>query len=120
MTYNFPYLKDSSFLKEFDEIRLKEQFVKLTVLTFDEQPIEEIQGKVISGSFNIDGTSSMRRTGNINLVADEYNNFRSAMEKMKQIPIVYISTMGLAGGDFDVELNDEQLFTFCFIVNDFC
>ena len=30
-------------------------------------------------------------------VADEYNQFRSAMEKMKHLPIVYISTMGLAG-----------------------
>lgn len=74
MAYNFPYLKDSSFLKQFDNLHLKQQFVKLTVLTFNEQPIEEIQGKVISGNFNLDGTSSMRRTGNINLVADEYNN----------------------------------------------
>ena len=40
-------------------------------------------------------------------VADEYNNFHAAMEKIKQIPIVYISIMGLQGGDFDIELNDE-------------
>lgn len=74
MVYNFPYLKDFAFLKQFDQIKLKQQFVKLVVLTFNEQPIEEIQGKVISGSFNLDGTSSMRRTGNINLVANEYQN----------------------------------------------
>ena len=74
MAYNFPYLKDSSFLKQFDKLHLKEQFVKLIVLTFNEQPIEEIQGKVISGNFNLDGTSSMRRTGSINLIANEYQN----------------------------------------------
>ena len=40
MTYNFPYLKDSAFLKKFDQIKLKEQYVKLIVLTFDEKPIQ--------------------------------------------------------------------------------
>jgi len=40
MSHNFPYLNDSSFLKKFDKIKLKEQFVKLIVLTFDEKPIQ--------------------------------------------------------------------------------
>ena len=35
MTYNFPYLKDSQFLKKFDETKLKEQYIKLIVLTFN-------------------------------------------------------------------------------------
>lgn len=74
MTHNLPYLKDSAFLKKFDEIKLKEQYVKLIVLTFDEKPIQEIQGKVTGGNFTIDGSSAMRRTGNISLVADEYEN----------------------------------------------
>ena len=74
MTYNFPYLKDSAFLKKFDETKLKEQYVKLIVLTFDEKPIQEIQGKVAGGNFTIDGSSAMRRTGNISIIADEYEN----------------------------------------------
>lgn len=74
MTYNFPYLKDSAFLKKFDEIKLKEQYVKLVVLTFDEKPIQEIQGKVTGGNFNLDGSSSMRRTGNLSMIADDYEN----------------------------------------------
>lgn len=74
MTHNFPYLKDSAFLKMFDEIKLKEQFVKLIVLTFDEMPIQEIQGRVIGGSFTLDGSSGMRRTGNLSMVADDYEN----------------------------------------------
>jgi hypothetical protein len=36
MTHDFPYLKDSAFLKKFDETKLKEKFVKLVVLTFNE------------------------------------------------------------------------------------
>lgn len=71
MIYNFPYLKDSEFLKFFDETKLKEQFVKLIVLTFNEKPVQEIQGRVVSGSFSFNGSSSMRRTGNISLITDE-------------------------------------------------
>ena len=74
MAHNFPYLNDSSFLKRFDKIKLKEQFVKLIVLDFYQNPIQQIQGKVISGNFNLDGSSSMRRTGNINLIADDLEN----------------------------------------------
>ena len=74
MTYNFPYLKDSFFLKKFDKLKIKEQLVKIIVLTFDEKPIEEIQGKIISGNFSLDGSSGMRRTGNLTMVADEYEN----------------------------------------------
>ena len=74
MTYNFSYLKDSIFSKKFDEIKLKEQFIKIIVLTFDEMPIAEIQGKITGGSLTLDGSSGMRRTGNISMVADEYQN----------------------------------------------
>jgi hypothetical protein len=36
MAHNFPYLNDLSFLKEFDKNRLKEQFIKLIVLNFND------------------------------------------------------------------------------------
>ena len=71
MTHNFPYLKDTNFLKYFDKIKLKQQFVKLIVLSFNEMPIAEIQGKVLSGNLSLDGSSAMRRTGNISLIADD-------------------------------------------------
>ena len=74
MTHDFPYLKDSAFLKKFDELKLKEQYVKLIVLTFDEMPIQEIQGKITGGNFTLDGSSGMRRTGNLSMIADEYEN----------------------------------------------
>ena len=74
MIYNFPYLKDTTFLKKFDKIKLKQQFIKLIVLSFDEVPIAEIQGKVTGGNLSLDGSSAMRRTGNISLIADDYEN----------------------------------------------
>ena len=109
MAYNFPYLKDSAFLKAFDNIKLKEQYVKLIILTFDEAPIQEIQGKVLSGNFTLDGSSGMRRTGNINLIADDSENnlsnakyllsinkkieiligFKNTTEKYENYPIIW-------------------------------
>ena len=71
MKNNFPYLKDKDFLKEIDNMKIKEQFVKITVLDFKERPIQDIQGKVISGNINIDGNSSVRRTCNLGLIADD-------------------------------------------------
>ena len=71
MAHNFPYLRDKDFLKQVDLMKVKEQYVKITVLDFYEKPIKEIQGKVTSGNLNIDGSSSMRRTCNLNMFADE-------------------------------------------------
>lgn len=70
----YEYLKNSAFLKKMDEMPLKEQFVKIIVLDFLENPITEIQGKVTSGSINLNGSSAVRRTANLNMVADDVNN----------------------------------------------
>ncbi len=74
MSKKYEYLSDSPFLKEFDRLKDKEQFIKITVLTFDEKPIQSIQGKVIGGSLNLDGNSSIRRTCNLNMIATEKEN----------------------------------------------
>lgn len=85
MAHNFPYLNDSSFLKKFDKIKLKEQFVKIIVLNFNETPIQQIQGKVTGGNFSFDGTSALRRTGNLNLVANEYENDLTKIKNLLSI-----------------------------------
>jgi hypothetical protein len=71
---NYTYLKDSAFLKEFDSQKVKEQYVKVTVLDFSEKPIQAIQGRVTGGSLNLDGNSSIRRTCNLSMVAADYEN----------------------------------------------
>ena len=72
--YNFPYLEDAAFLKYFDNLKLKEQFAKIVVLNFEEKPIQQIQGRITSGNFAKDGSSAMRRTGNLSLVTENYVN----------------------------------------------
>lgn len=68
------YLKDSAFLKKLDLENLKKYYVKITILNLDELPIRSIQGKVTSGSINIDGSSSVRRTCNLTFVTNEVEN----------------------------------------------
>ena len=71
MRNNYPYLKDSSFLKSFDSIRNKEQYVKITVLNFEEKPIQAIEGRVTGGTLNLDGNSAVRRTCNLSVFVNE-------------------------------------------------
>ena len=74
MRKNYPYLKDSAFLQMIDKLQNKEQYVRITLLDFVEKPIKTIQGQVISGNINLDGTSSIRRTCNLTMMAQEYEN----------------------------------------------
>lgn len=71
---SYRYLKDSSFLQELIGQKLQEQFVKATVLNLKEKPIKEVQGRVISGSMNLDGNSSVRRTANLTMYVEERVN----------------------------------------------
>lgn len=75
MKKSYSYLKDSSFLQLIDKMQNKEQYVKITLLDFfEEKPIYSIQGQVISGNINLDGTSNIRRTCNLTMIAQEYEN----------------------------------------------
>ena len=71
----YPYLQNEQFLKEIDNMKVREQYVKITVLEFfTEEPIQEIQGRVNAGNLTIDGKSSMRRTCNLTVVAGDAEN----------------------------------------------
>ena len=71
-TYTF--LQDKRFLQQLDKLHIKQQFVKITVLNWKEEPLKQIQGIAISGSVNLDGSSSMRRTATLSLFAEEKEN----------------------------------------------
>lgn len=64
----YPYLNDTYFLLQIDNMQEKEQFVKITVLDKKEKPIRAIEGQVTSGSLNINGSSAIRRNGSISFV----------------------------------------------------
>lgn len=71
----YEYLIDDKFLKKIDTLNIKQQYAKITVVNWDEKPIQQIQGKITGGSININGDSNIRRTSNLNmLVEDRYSN----------------------------------------------
>lgn len=68
----YPYLQDKSFLREMDEMPVKEQWVRIILLDFaTEKKITELQGKAKNGSISFNGKSSMRRTAQFSMVAED-------------------------------------------------
>lgn len=68
------YLQDASFLKQLAGFHIKEYFVKIIVLNWQEEEIQNIEGKVISANINIDGNSIIRRTATLSVFIDDTNN----------------------------------------------
>ena len=66
-------LLDKNFLYELNQFRQKEIYARIIALNFDEYPLEQIEGKVTGGSLNIDGSSAVRRTCNLSLIAKDVN-----------------------------------------------
>lgn len=65
------YLFDKEFLKKLDYHREKETYIRITSLTNDEYPREQIEGRATGGSINVDGASAVRRSCSLSLVALE-------------------------------------------------
>lgn len=88
---NYKHLRDVFFLKQIDNLQVREQYVKITVLDFQENPIQEIQTRVTTGSISISGNSAIRRTCNLTLVANEneigYEDADSLISVSKKVNI---------------------------------
>ena len=63
----YPYLKDKEFLIQMDLSHIKKQWAKITLLDWNESPIQEVQGLITSGSLNVTGDSAIRRAGNVSI-----------------------------------------------------
>lgn len=66
-------LLDKQFIEALDKYNQRELYAKIVSLTIDEKPIEEISGKVSQGTLSIDGSSAVRRTCSLTLIADRVN-----------------------------------------------
>lgn len=89
-------LLDQEFLKELYMHRQKEIFAKLIALTLDEEPIEELQGQITGGSISLDGSSSVRRTCNLTMVAKEMdiNQYYWGLKNKFKLYIGLLNTVG--------------------------
>lgn len=72
MVWNNPML-DTQFLQELDVSKNKEIYVRITALNQNEYPLEQIEGQVSSGSVNIDGASTIRRSCSLSLITEKIN-----------------------------------------------
>ena len=70
----YDYLNDISFLQKLDEERLHTTYAKLILLSFDEKPLREIQGEISQGSMSVNGSSAVRRTINLTMLASIENS----------------------------------------------
>ena len=101
MRVDYPYLQDEKFLLLVDNLQIKEQFVKITILDWLERPIQEVQGMVTGGSGNLDGNSAMRRSCNLTIAVPNeevskitnVNNLFSLNKKM-YLEIGFTNTTG--------------------------
>lgn len=66
-------MPDKDFLLKLDKIKEKEIYAKVTALTFQETPVETIEGRVTTGTINVDGNSAVRRTCSLTIVAQNFN-----------------------------------------------
>ena len=79
-------LLDLEFLRKLDLMRNKATYAKIILLTWDENPVYEIQGKITAGSINIDGDSAVRRTCSLTMVSpdvDITNTYWALKNKFK-------------------------------------
>lgn len=66
-------LYDKDFLLQLDSYPHREVYARITALTFQETPVERIEGRVTQGSINIDGSSAVRRSCSLTIAAPEFN-----------------------------------------------
>lgn len=100
MRIKYPYLTDSNFLYIVDRQRIKQHYIKITILDWQENPIQDIQGKITSGNITIDGTSSIRRTASLTFVKqgiDDITNVDSLISLNKKVymEIGFVNTTNL-------------------------
>ena len=66
----YQYLLDKDFLTSLDLETIKTLYARVTILDINDRPIRAIEGKTTGGSLSINGTSAIRRTGSLTLIAD--------------------------------------------------
>lgn len=70
----YPYLNDPDFILKIDTERLQNQFVRIILLDWNENPLQEIQGIATGGSISLNGSSAVRRTCNLNMTVKEVSD----------------------------------------------
>ena len=82
---NQSFLEREEVLKYIDTIDFKTQYIKITILDNTNTPLRAIEGRATGGSININGSSSVRRTGTLTLVTEYHENPSDPLEVMNAV-----------------------------------
>lgn len=85
MRYWHDYLIDQNFLEQILTSYSGQYFVKIHGLTWEEENVQDVEGKAISLNVNLDGQSSMRRTANVTFIANDLNSGINKVENVFSI-----------------------------------
>ena len=66
-------LLDNEFIDKIEHQKHRDIYAHIIALTYDELPVESIEGRITTGSINCDGNSAIRRTCSLTMVASELN-----------------------------------------------
>ena len=88
---------DKEFLLQLDKAKEKEIYARVTALSFQERPITTIEGRITSGSINVDGDSAVRRTCSLSLVAEnfDYSNYTWGMNTKFKLEVGVKNTINV-------------------------
>ena len=82
---NQTFLAREEVLQYIDTIDFKTQYIKITILDNENTPLRAIEGRATGGSININGSSSVRRTGALTLVTEYLENPSDPLEVMNAV-----------------------------------
>lgn len=90
------YLNNQVFLNLLDRVPIRNTFIRLTLLDFQERPIREIAGAASgNGNLNLNGSSTTRRTISFNMIADRENNNLTDIDNLISINKKFQVSVGL-------------------------
>ena len=69
------YLTDKEFLKKLDNTKEKRTYIRIISLDINYIPHDMLEGRATGGSVNLDGTSAVRRSCSLSLIAFEDKKF---------------------------------------------
>lgn len=82
-------LYPEEFLKELFKQHIQTKWARITILNWNEQPIQEIEGLVTGGSANIDGNSAIRTTISLQMLSktEDLTKYTIALKSKVKIEI---------------------------------
>lgn len=94
-------LLDSDFLKELVEQRERTVYARIEMLNMQEEPEEEVFGRVTQGTITIDGNSSVRRSFSLTMIPEkekDYNNYELGLNRKIRL---YIGLKNLVNKNYE-------------------